>query len=80
MAICKFCNADKLYWNFNILTKKWELLDFKDNKHKCGLNYKTKSKALPKDSKIEKALQEFQDKLNKERPNRKVKDYWINKY
>lgn len=74
--ICKFCGADKLHWNYNILSKKWELLDNNDTKHKCVFNKKDKDKSnrntreFRKDSKIKKALREFKEKLDKE--NKKV--------
>lgn len=70
MANCKFCNEGGLTWYFNALYKKWELRDKLDNKHKCiikGNKAKSSNKTeeFRRDPKIEKALKEFKDTLDK---------------
>jgi hypothetical protein len=41
---CKYCQEDKLHWHFNILTKKYELLDARDSKHRCRPNKNLRNK------------------------------------
>lgn len=76
---CKFCGANNLHWNWNLLKRGWELLDAHDNKHKC--TFITKSARNPSidlknDPKIDKALKEFKKTLDRE----KNKVYYLKRY
>jgi hypothetical protein len=78
--VCKYCGKGGLSWNFNVLYKKWELLNSSGIKHKCILSPKKNAvasiplKRMEKDPKIEKALRIFKNQLEKN-PSRR--DYFL---
>ena len=75
---CKYCNKSGLSWNFNILSKKWELLESNGSRHRCMVLPKPKQKSpnnppkidIRNDPKINKALEIFKEKLRKQKPAR----------
>lgn len=68
---CKCCGKSGLNWNFNILYKKWELLEADDRKHKCVFAKPSANKInIKNDPKINAALKKFQKQLD--RDNKRV--------
>ena len=71
-----------LKWHFNILSKKWELLDSRDSRHRCQIKLdksqnkvnNTATRNFKNDPLIKKALAKFEKQLDKERPKT---IYWL---
>ena len=57
---CKFCGEENLQWHFNVLTKKNELWDGFDIKHRC------RSRKPTNESPESKAWRDLKDRLDKQ--------------